>query len=69
MHMKKTKKFIDLNIGGELTEISRALHTRQSAISGTSGREYLFRHKAETSGVIEIYEDVFKGKRMPDEAD
>ena len=40
-----------------MTEISRALHTRQSAISGTSGRCYLFRHKGETSGVVEIYEE------------
>ena len=55
--MNKVKKFIDLNMGGEMTEVSRALHTRQSAISGTSGRCYLFRHKGETSGVVEIYEE------------
>ena len=55
--MDKVKKFIDLNMGGEMTEVSRALHTRMTAISGTSPSGYLFRHRGETSGVIEIYEE------------
>ena len=40
-----------------MTEVSRALHTRMTAISGTSPSGYLFRHRGETSGVIEIYEE------------
>lgn len=54
---KKTMKFIDLNGGGEMTEVSRSLHTRTAMIgTGIKGGDYVFKHRGETSGVIEIYE-------------
>ena len=40
-----------------MTEISRSLHTRIAMIgTGERGGDYVFKHRGETSGVLEIYE-------------
>lgn len=53
------KMFIDLNVGGSRTEYSRAIHAKMGSYigNGARGGYELPKHRGETSGVIEIYEE------------